>query len=325
MTLEEAIADHMKLIDLELQLEELALWQRPLRAAIKFTLESIIEIRGDTKENFATKEWFAIIFHHIENWYRETYGSAFEKSSGDSVCSGVLLIRHVPVELRVPLTRTTPGTPGETVWLHFPIAMERGEKPEDWLINPPNLAKLEPSETRKLHKRMAATAVSLRRIRMNTMGVIAADNEIKELIEGVLADLQNCAKGLIANDDAMRGAAMWSLQMAAERTIKAFIFQKTGKKYREIHDLFYLYDDALPHCAGINRNLLKKLPNSREMVDGRYGLGGKWTIHFATEAYFVGLTLIAEFTSLLDRSLSVGGGRALVKRPRWSTLPEPNT
>ncbi|TIT47560.1 MAG: hypothetical protein E5W64_16285 [Mesorhizobium sp.] len=130
---------------------------------------------------------------------------------------------------------------------------------------------------------------------------------------------------MIANDDAMRGAAMWSLQMAAERTIKAFIFQKTGKKYREIHDLFYLYDDALPHCAGINRNLLKKLPNSREMVDGRYGLGGKWTIHFATEAYFAGLTLIAEFTSLLDRSLSVGGGRALVKRPPWSTLPEPNT
>lgn len=325
MTLEEAIADHIRLIDLELQLEELPLWQRPLRAAIKFTLESILEIRGDTKENFATKKWFSIIFHHIENWYREMYGSAFDQSSGDSICSGVLLIRQVPIELRVPLTRTTPGTPGETVWLHFPNTLERGEKPEDWLITPPNLAKLEPAEIRKLRRRMAATAVSLRRIRMNTMGVIAADDEIKELIDGVLADLQNCAKGLIANDDAVKGAAMWSLQMAVERAIKAFTFQKTGKKYRETHDLFYLYDDALPHCAAINRNLLKKLPNSREMVDGRYGLGRKWTIHFATEAYFAGLKLIAEFTTLLDRSLSVGGARVLVKRPPWLILPEPNT
>ncbi|MDF3207154.1 hypothetical protein EOA22_10400 [Mesorhizobium sp. M7A.F.Ca.US.014.04.1.1] len=325
MTLEEAIAEHMQLIDLELQVEELPLWQRPLRASIKFVLESILDIRGDTKEDFAGKPWFAVIFHHIETWYRDTYGSAFDQSSGEGFASGVVLVRHVPIEIRVPLTRTTPGTPGETVWLHFPLGIEQGETPTDWLVNPPNLAKIDLTESRKLKTRTTAVATALRRIRMNTMGVTAPDHEITELIDGVLSDLQNAAIGLLTDSDTARGAAMWSMQMAIERTIKAFILQKTGRKYRETHDLFYLYDDALPHCSGINRGLLKKLPNSREMMEGRYGLGTKWTIRYATEAYFAALMLISEFSARYDRKISVGGSRVHLKRPPWLTLPKPVT
>ncbi len=323
MTLEEAITEHMQLIDLELQVEELPLWQRPLKASIKFVLESILEMQGDTKEDFAAKPWFAVIFHHIENWYRDTYGSAFVQSSGEGFASGVVLVRHVPTEVRVPLTRTTPGTPGETVWLHFPTSIEPDEMPTDWLVNPPNLAKIDLTESRKLEKRATAVATALRRIRMNTMGVTAPDQEITELIDGILSDLQNAARGLLTDSDTARGAAMWSVQMAIERTMKAFILQKTGKKYRVTHDLFYLYDDALPHCSGISRDLLKKLPNSREMVDGRYGLGAKWTIHYATEAYFAALTLISEFSARYDRKLSVGGSRVHLKRPPWLNLPKP--
>ena len=36
-----------------------------------------------------------------------------------STATGVVLVRGVPVEVRVPLTRSTVETPGETTWLHF--------------------------------------------------------------------------------------------------------------------------------------------------------------------------------------------------------------
>lgn len=45
------------------------------------------------------------IYHEVLRWYRETYGPAFEREDSRSTATGIVLVRGLPVELRVPLTR----------------------------------------------------------------------------------------------------------------------------------------------------------------------------------------------------------------------------
>lgn len=319
-TFEGMLKEHLELIDLELHVEEVPLWRRPMQASIKFVIESVEEIRGDTKEGFATKPWFAIIYQQVEQWYRTNYGAAFEKSgSSNRVANGTVIVRHMPVRVAVPLTRTTIETPGETVWLHFPNCVVKGEDPWNWLLDPPNLTTLGSSQRSRVLRRISGIATAYRQIRTNTIGV-DGPSEVGALLNGVLGELNTSAECILSGSESNRGAAMWALQMAVERTAKALILQRTNKMPDETHNLSTLYDATIPQ--GESRKLLGKIPVAREMIDGRYGLGPMWTQQYMAEAHFAALQIIADLSGKLGRKMSIGGGRFLLKRPPWRTLPE---
>ncbi|MGZ2432642.1 hypothetical protein [Neorhizobium petrolearium] len=319
MDLKEAITERLVLIDEYLSASEIPVSQRVTQAAMLFVQDWIIEIKDDDKTDFYVKPWFAIIHHHVKEWYRDHYGPALERG-GTSTAMGVILVRGVPVELRVPLTRSTVETPGETAWLHFPVTIEDGEDPESWLVGSPPIDRLDRRERTKLAAKLAAVGTGLRRIRINLMGIKPSDETVNGLLEGVLPDFESAAGNIARKDAVGRGAALWSLQMAAERTLKAFAQHKTGT-FRQSHDLFVLYDDVKDHGIAGKRDLLRKMPREPQVMSDRYGLGGAPTITEVMNAYDAALALVSQASRSFGRDIYVGGARFLLKKPPWLELP----
>jgi hypothetical protein len=317
--LDEAIAARMVIIDAELSADQVALKQRPLRAAITFVKDWVLEVSGDDKRDFAGKPWFAIIYYHVERWYRDHYGPAFERDTS-GIARGVVLIRDVPVELRVPLTKSKVETPGETAWLYFPVDVGAEENPLTWLIDAPTLEKLDHDERENVRKDATAVACSLRSIRQYLMGVDPSDDTVNGLLDGVLVEVEAAAGHILHNDTSSIGSALWALQMAVERTLKAFLQHKTGA-FRTIHNLFELFDDAAPHGLTADRNLLKLLPRDRETIDIRYGLGEARNLWKAIEAYRAALSVISGIAPSFKRKFNIAGGGLLLARPPWLSLP----
>ncbi len=317
MDLRQIIWERMEFIDLGLR--EVALSGRGMLAAIKFVQQEIIDIRGDTKEDFHEKPWFAFIFHTITEWYRDKYGPAFEQNGG-FVVLGVVLVRDIPVELNVPLSTTTVEIPGETAWVHFPGKVADDEQPENWLVKSPPLDKLHELENERFRTDLLTVCNNLRTICIGLMGVVGTRSEVRDLAAGIKPDLQSSASNILRNDDAARAVALWSLQMAIEKAYKALACQKNGS-FRETHDLFRLHDDVSDHVQPVNRNLLKRLPNSREAIDLRYGIGHKPNLGYAVGAYVAALELIGTLVPCFERRFGIMNGSILVKRPPWTNWP----
>lgn len=293
--------------------------QRVTQAAILFVQDWIIEIKGDDRTDFYVKPWFAIIHHHVNEWYQDNYGPALERGK-DSVATGIVIVRGVPVEVRVPLTRSTVETPGETVWLHFPVTIEDGENPESWLVGSPSIDKLDRRERTKLATKLVDVGTGLRCIHINLMGIKPSDEMVNGFLEGVLSEFESAAGNILRKDAAARGAALWSLQMAVEKTLKAFAQHKTGT-FRQSHDLFILYDDVKDLGMGVKRDLLKKMPREPQVMSDRYGLGGTPAIAEVMSAYDAALALVSQASRSFGHDIYVGGARFLLKKPPWLELP----
>lgn len=284
-----------------------------------FVQDWIIEIEGDDKTDFALKPWFAVIYHYTEEWYRDHYGPATE-GNGTAIASGVVSVRGISVEVKVPLTRTTVETPGETVWMHFPVTIDEGENPEDWLVDPPPLTKLDAPERKKLAKKLAEVGTGLRRIHTNLMGINPSDDTVNGLLMGIQPELESAAANILRRKASGRGAALWSLQMAVERILKAFAQHKTGG-FRRTHDLFALYDDVKDHGVSAKRTLLNKIPREPQIIADRYGLGGTPSLTELMHAYDAALAFVSEVSESFGREFSIGGARLLLKKPPWTELP----
>lgn len=104
--LREYIRDLMPIIDSDLSLREIPLSQRPFEAGIITVRKFVVEVSGDdNKDDFAAKPWFAVIYHHINQWYRDRYGSLLDHNPS-GFARGVVSIRDIPIEIKVPLTRS---------------------------------------------------------------------------------------------------------------------------------------------------------------------------------------------------------------------------
>jgi hypothetical protein len=319
-TLEQAIYGHLPLIDAYLAARDLLLATRPFEAAAMFVRDCVIEVSIDPdKDDFAAKPWFAIIYRYVENWYRVTYGEAMNRGPGN-VAYGVVLIRGLPVELAVPLTRSKVETPGKTAWLSFPVTVEHDENPFDWLRAPPNLESLGTAEISEIRKDAGAIATALRSIRIDFMGVEPHDDIVSGLLDGILAEFESAARQILRVDATGRASALWSFQMAVERTLKAFAQHKSGT-FREIHNLYLLFDEIAGYGTGADRNLLKKLPRDSDVMDDRYGLRGTPTVWETFEAYKAALSIVSSVSRHFNRKISIGGGSLLLRKAPWITLP----
>lgn len=121
--LTDAIREALPLIDAALAEGDMPLTERVLQAAIVIVDKMIVDIRVgaevEDKKDYAVRPWFAFIYHDVSEWYRENYGEALTRNESGRA-HGFILIRGLPVELIVPLTRSRVETPGETSWLSFP-------------------------------------------------------------------------------------------------------------------------------------------------------------------------------------------------------------
>lgn len=314
MELKNAITEWLSDVDKELSNVGMPVRRRILRAAILFSKDCVVEEAHDDEDVFE-KPWFALVYSHVKNWYQEYYGPMLE-GGGLAYATGVVLVRDIPVRVRVPLTRSTLETPGETAWLHFPVTIEEAEDPESWLIDPPPLEKLKASERSKISRKLTTVCEGLRRVRINFMGIKPDDEIIDNLLSGVISDLESAADQILRADDNGRGAAFWSLQMAVEKALKAFGQHKVGE-FQRTHNLFALYDDVRGYGIAAKRNLLTRMPRERQVMDYRYGMGGTPGIPEIMKAYEAALAVVSQASQSFGRDVSIGGGRILLKKPQW--------
>jgi hypothetical protein len=305
MTFEEAIVAHAAEIDETLSQGRVPLKRRPLIAAQFFVEHGIQEIDGDTKDNYVVKPWFAIIYHHIEQWYRDQYGAAFE-TDDENILSGVVLVRNVPVLIRVPATTRRVEKPGRTAWFTFRINVGGEEEPLSWLVAPPNVARLTDDERAGITTAVCEVATTLRMINvyLRMTPPDPADDIIRGFLRGVVATLETAAQHIQRDDPKQWGSALWELQMAIERVLKALSQQQRGI-FRETHDLFTLFDDVVLQS---DRNLLKKLPRSREVMNERYGLASPGRIEEVIDAYIAALSIVTAAARAFKRRLNVTAG-----------------
>jgi hypothetical protein len=154
---EDELAVHLRealpVIDRNLAAREFPLHQRILQAALEFVQHCVLSVQevgndevspGDTQEFIATR-WFSVIYHHVDQWYRDRYGAALDQKVSKHI-TGVIEIADTPFELRVPTMRTRPGKPGKTVWIGIPDGIREDENAIEWVIAGPNIHRLDEEE-----------------------------------------------------------------------------------------------------------------------------------------------------------------------------------
>ncbi len=183
--LTDAIRKVLPYIDAALAKGDVSLKERVLHAAIEIVEKLIVDVRvGDQiqdKTGYAVSPWFAFIYHDVAEWYRENYGEALNRNETGRA-HGFVLIRGLPVEMVVPLTRSRVETPGETSWLSFPKEVEADENPFDWLKESPNISALDDASRARLAHQTSEIATALRSIRVNGMGIKPPDDVASGLL-----------------------------------------------------------------------------------------------------------------------------------------------
>jgi len=88
--IKEVLESQLPIFDDILAESQKPLSERPLAAAFYFVDYCIVNIKGDSKENFLEKEWFRSIYKLIKQWYDNRYGAA-RKSVQELIAHGVVV------------------------------------------------------------------------------------------------------------------------------------------------------------------------------------------------------------------------------------------
>ena len=317
---ERVIFDAIEIIDKSLAEKNTKPSLRPLQAAILFVEHFVVEVSGGDKENYTTQGWFAVIYHHVKVWYDRTYGALMTENS-DGFGHAVVSVRSIPVAFDVPLTRSVVEEEGKTAWLCFPIEIEETENPKSWLKNPPTLSNLARKDLDKLDRVCSRTAVALRKIQLNVQGLSGSSDIVGGLVTGILPEVEAAAVHILRNKPEAFGLAAWSLQMALERTMNALALQRNGT-FKKTHDLFALFDLVEANLAPMNRDVMKDFLRQADVLAARYGQGNAVEKDHIFRSYLAGIEFIATATEKFERTVSVAGGRILLRMPPWLSLPK---
>lgn len=314
---EKYIFDAMEIIDPILAEKEITLTSRPISAALMFVEHFIVEVSHGNKKYPFDEDWFAVIYHHVRAWYEDTYANAW--NNVPKGMTGAILVRKIPTAFQVPNTKSRVEVEGETSWIIFPSKIDDDENPQKWLINPPNLDRLDQSEKEALSADMLTVASCLRQISVFVNTCQDPHPDFFNISRGILDELEAAARCLVSNTFGSIQSSIWSMQMALERVLKSLSIQQRGE-FRQTHDLFSLYDDLRDVSELLDRDSLKQFPRWRENVSRRYSLGEDADLENAFELYKFCLRFIRDAAELLEREIGILDGGFLVKKPPYLDL-----
>ena len=237
-SLEAFLRQELPQIDERLEADGRPVHDRPLMAAQIIVELYIVDIQGDTKEDYLLKDWFAEIYQSISGWYGKRYGSA-KTQRHPSQIRGVVDHFGTPYILRVPLVLSEPGE-GSTSWLRFPKEVLPHEKPTAWIDDAPPLKELAPRRLQRLEETAERTATLLRGINNNLISADLGNGKTRATANGVLRHLEKAAVDIATQEGTSSSLAMWELQMACEKTMKAYLAQRSIT-YPVTHDLRLLH------------------------------------------------------------------------------------
>lgn len=288
---------------------------RPLIVACQIVDLFVIEIRGDTKENYFDKTWFAGIFKLIYKWYERRYGDTLKKSR-QAKAFGIVTYFGTPYLLQVPLVFTEPGENG-TAWLHFPREVLPSEDSLGWIETPLPLDTMKPKHKQAL--RIAATRVAsaLRAINLDLNLADLTEERHRGLARSVIRHLEKAASDTVANDRENISLAIWDLQMACEKSIKVYLSQKKIE-YPATHDLRKLQKLALDGADWPEaRAAMPGMPSEKRVIAWRYAEIRPPTPKEVERIYNSALSLCGEYAKRLSRKLVLNNASIQLRRPPW--------
>lgn len=319
----EPLLDWLVEIDRRLSRSGVPVKQRPFHCATMCVRLAIIEVReGEdsspyapdlSSTDFVSTRWFRGLFKAIDSWYRDRYGAAYVRDAEKPIL-GLVLVYDTPVCVRIPTSRIRPAEEAGQIWLGFPDHIEDDDVPIDWLVDPPNLARLTPTIRATLESDLREIAGGCRFIRTNWMGV-AADDEMAGFQRGVLSHIERAAELIAHMEDSSIQQAWWELQMSLEGALKGLILQKAGA-YPFSHRLPVLFDRAEALGCVLDREPFADWPDQDEVMGLRYGHGTRHDVAGAFEAYRRTIQLACAAVDRMER-LHMGKGQFKLQQPPW--------
>lgn len=311
----EAIQESLPVIDEILAYQQIGLRQRPFQASIMFVSECIVEIRGDSKEDFFKKPWFKEIYSIIDAWYLDRYGNAI-KNTDDHSLSGVVMAYHTPFELAFPITISRSETPGETAWLTFPNEVLDEENIHSFFVSPPNICKLEDKELNKVNDDIKRIVKQTRSIGINIMSANKVDTQTSMMAASINGHIQKTAHDILSMASASLSVSFWELHLAAEKAFKVYLRQREHQP-PNIHELVDLFQICNTYGLIVNETSLYKLPSAKEAIKLRYGEGISRSINDAIECYNSMLDIVNDITKSLKREITFNNASFLFRKGPW--------
>ncbi|MEJ2002362.1 MAG: hypothetical protein P8X77_13400 [Maritimibacter sp.] len=324
--LAEYLDPYLDLFDRDLADHEVSLSQRPIHALLMLFRKDAIAVeagdeRIDDPENLGQsfeKLWFRVLFDAVEYWYVDRYGVPAMKPRGNVALKGAQMIRDVPFAIIVPANRTVLEEEGELAWMYFEDGLGEGEDATAWIVDGPDISKLE-SEARATvaaeAKRTAEIlrAIEFRRVTFRSDG----DHEVQNLIQSTLTYLSLAASRMVSGQKPEIGPAWFDLQMANEVALKAVIRSNTGEQ-PHIHQLDKLLLRAQQYGVVFESSQISSWPPFADISDWRYGQGRPPSIASLYSAYRLSLELIFACMSLITPGVK-SSFSCLIRYSPWKT------
>lgn len=290
--------------------------ERPFAAA-QMVVEYFVEsVEGDTKDGYLTKPWFGGIYRPVWDWYRARYGEKRIRTKGAQT-RGIVPYFGSPLVFSVPLVLREKGDEG-TTWVRFPKEVLPYEHPLSWLESPPPLDEMPQKRRATLEQLVRQTATHLRSINndLNTADLEEANK--RSLVRTVIRHLEKAAVDETSDDEDTRSLAVWELQMACEKTMKAYLWQ-TIANFPETHDLRALQKLAEPTGDfAAAKKALTSIPSASRVISWRYAQIPPPGHSEFQRMYIAALTVCSVYASKMRREYVFKNFAVQLKKPAWS-------
>jgi HEPN domain-containing protein len=317
---EDLLREALPWIDQQFSKDGKAVSSRPLAAARIIVEHFLVEIKGDTKENYLTKLWFKGIYDPISRWYEARYGEDLTCSRYEQT-RGLVLYFGVPLLFRMPLVIHDQPEPDGTTWLRFPKEVLAQERPLDWIDTPPPLTNMPAKRKNALEGTTRHIANALRAININLHTADLEEASFQAaMASSVLRHLEKAAIDAAAEDHSASSLAIWELQMACEKTMKTYLAQK-GITFPQTHDLRVLQKLAVD-SAGFDQTEvpMASIPTEKRVMAWRYlELEPPKPSEFY-RCYVAALTLCRIYTNEMSRKYILAKFAVQLPRPPWRLI-----
>ncbi|MEA3358400.1 MAG: HEPN domain-containing protein [Thermodesulfobacteriota bacterium] len=302
-------------IDQMLSENQEPLSKRPLAAALFFVNHCIIEIKGETKENFLEKEWFRSVYRLIKKWYEERYGYALKETS-DYVALGIVLIYNTPFQLSIPLSISQEKEGTDKQWFCLPCSVIDDENVIDWIVKKPNIENMTKEELDGLQKSIVDLAENARSTHINLM-TASLETNLQKISSTIQAHIDKAIQDILSLEPGRISTSYWEIHLAIEKAVKLIILQN-GRDHQNKHDLDKLCKIA-NNIKGIKLdcNIFSGFPKDDEAIKQRYGEGSFYTIQEAVINITHASEVVPVITKLLDREFIMDNARVLIALPPW--------
>jgi hypothetical protein len=292
-----------------------------ITATIEILLKDFIKVTGTTAEPPYEQKWYAVLFAIVSDWYETRYGAALREKIGTLL--GVVEIHNIPFKVTIEPTHSQPHSSGQQLTLFVGPKLGDNEKPREWIISPPTLSALKPSESSRLDSDLSTLVKQLRLINLNFRMADPAPEKYEEHRNVALLAILKAAEHITNRTEEDYASAAWEIYFSIENTIKALIAQ-TGTKPENEHNLSALVTQA--NSVGISLNLGNKLgflPSASRAIDHRYGRPLPNGYKDAIAMYKKALPLLAELSSQVQRTIQFNDEVAFIlRRPPWLEFME---